>query len=267
MRDGTVDASSANGNIRHARTDWSSGSPDRPNEETVMITTMQRDVDKWMGHAVIRELEWDPECDANDIAVIAKNGTVVLTGFINTYAGKLAAERAAKRVRGVRAVANELGVRLRLERTDTDIALDVAKALTLHSAIPETVQAAVHGGHVTLTGEVEWLYQARGAENVVHHIHGVRDVRNYITVAVRPIERDIRQRIGRALHQNANLDARHIAVRVAGDTAELTGTVGTWLQRESAEHAAANAPGIRKVENRLVLDPPEVEGQDVDEIC
>src|SRR6476620_5017868 len=114
-----------------------------------MVTTTQRDVDAWMTHAVMRELEWDPECDASDIAILAKNGTVVLTGFINTYAGKLAAERAAKRVRGVRAVANDLGVRLRLDRTDADIAADVAKALTLHSGIPETVQAAVHDGHVT----------------------------------------------------------------------------------------------------------------------
>jgi osmotically-inducible protein OsmY len=229
-----------------------------------MITTLQKDVDKWMGHAVMRELEWDPECDASDVAAIAKNGMVILTGFIDTYAGKLAAERAATRVRGVRAVANDIGVRLRFDRTDADIAADIAKALTLHSAIPETVQAAVHAGHVALTGEVQWPYQARGAANVVHHINGVRDVRNCITVAARPIERDVRQRIGAALHHNANVDARHITEKIVGDTAQLTGTVGTWLQRESAEQAAANAPGIRKVDNVLVVEPPEFDG---DEIC
>lgn len=232
-----------------------------------MITTMQKDVDTWMKHAVMRELEWDPECDASDIAILARNGTVVLAGFIDTYAGKLAAERAAKRVRGVRAVANELGVRLRLDRTDADIAADVVKALTLHSGIPETVQAAVHDGHVTLTGQVKWLYQARGAENVIHHIHGVRGVHNYITVATRPIEADVRQRIASALHHNADVDARQITVNIIGDTAQLTGTVDTWLQRESAERAAANAPGIRMVDNQIVVVPPEFEDEDVDEMC
>jgi osmotically-inducible protein OsmY len=200
---------------------------------------------------VIRQLDWDPEVDASAVGVAAKNGTVTLSGFIDTYSGKLAAERAAKRVHGVRAVANDIEVRLRLERTDADIAEDVARALILRSTIPETVQAVVHNGHLTLTGNVAWLYQKDGAEGAVRHIRGVRGVSNRITVAPGAAVRDVRYRIVKGLHQDADVDARHIAVTVSGDTATLTGTVSTWLQRDAAERAAANAPGIAHVDNRI----------------
>jgi osmotically-inducible protein OsmY len=124
----------------------------------------------------MRQLDWDPEVDGSAVGVAARNGTVTLSGFIDTYSGKLAAERAAKRVHGVRAVANDIEVRLRLERTDPDIAQDAARALELRSMIPETVQAVVHSGHLTLTGNVEWLYQKESAERAVRHIRGVRGV-------------------------------------------------------------------------------------------
>ena len=114
----------------------------------------------------------------------------------------------------------------------------------LRSTIPESVQAVVHNAHVTLTGKVDWFYQKESAEEAVRHIRGVRHVMNHITVAPRAAVRDVRHRIVKALHQDADLDARHITVTVSGDTATLTGAVGTWLQRESAERAAANAPGI-----------------------
>jgi osmotically-inducible protein OsmY len=201
----------------------------------------------------MRQLEWDPEVDASAVGVVAKRGTVTLSGFIDTYSGKLAAERAAKRVHGVRAVANDIEVRLRLERTDADIAQDAARALELRSMIPETVQAAVHKGHLTLTGRVDWLYQKESAERAVRHIRGVRAVLNYISVAPNAVPRDVRHRIVKALHQNADVDARHITVTVSGDTATLTGTVGTWLQRDSAERAAANAPGIAHVDNQITV--------------
>jgi osmotically-inducible protein OsmY len=213
------------------------------------------DADTRTRDAVLRQLEWDPELDAGAIGVAAKGGVVTLTGFIDSYSGKLAAERAAKRVRGVRAVANDIDVRLRLERTDADIAADVVRALELRSTIPSSVQAAVYKGHVTLTGKVNWLYQQREAEKAVRHVRGVRNVLNLIAVAPRAVERDVRHRIVEALHRNANLDARHITVTVAGDKATLTGSVGTWLQRESAERAAADAPGIAQVENQIVVEP------------
>jgi osmotically-inducible protein OsmY len=173
--------------------------------------------------------------------------------LIDTYSGKLAAERAAKRVHGVRAVANDIEVRLRLERTDADIAQDAVRALELRSTIPESVQAVVHSGHVTLTGRVDWLYQKNSAEKAVRHVRGVRNVLNHITVAPRAAVGDVRYRIVKALHQDADLDARHITVTVSGDTATLTGTVSTWLQRDSAERAAANAPGIAHVDNRILV--------------
>jgi osmotically-inducible protein OsmY len=212
------------------------------------------DTDVRVRDAVLRQLEWDPAVDASAIGVAAKNGTVTLTGYINTYAGKLAAERAAKRIRGVRAVANDLEVRLVLQRTDADVAADVVRILELRST-PASVQATVHNGHVTLTGRVDWLFQKREAEKVLRHVRGVRGVLNHITVAPRAAERDVRHRIVEALHRNANIDAQHITVTVAGDRAILTGRVGTWLQCESAERAAADAPGIAQVENRLVVEP------------
>jgi osmotically-inducible protein OsmY len=202
----------------------------------------------------MRQLDWDPEVDASAVGVAARHGTVTLSGFTDTYSGKLAAERAAKRVRGVRAVANDIEVRLRLERTDADIAQDAARALELRSTIPDAVQAVVHQGRVTLTGRVELLHQKKSAEWAVRHVRGVRGVFNHITVEPRVAARDVRHQIVKALHHNADVDARHITVTVSGDTATLTGSVGTWLQRESAERAATCAPGIAHVDNQIAVE-------------
>jgi osmotically-inducible protein OsmY len=233
-----------------------------------MSTATVTDTDVRVRDAVMRQLDWDPEVDARAVGVSASGGVVTLTGYIDSYAGKLAAERAAKRVRGVRAVANDIDVRLKLARTDSDIAADAVRALVLRSTIPETVQAVVHNGHVTLTGKVDWLYQKREAERVVHHIRGVRSVLNYITVAPQAVVKDVRHRIVAALHRHADVDAHHIAVAVSGDTAVLTGRVGSWLQREAAGRAAADAPGIVEVDNRIVVEPPYKPIADgVDEIC
>jgi osmotically-inducible protein OsmY len=206
--------------------------------------------------------------DASAIGVTAEGGSVTLTGYIDTYAGKLAAERAAKSVRGVRAVANDLDVRLKIDRTDADIATDAARALELHTAIPDSVQAVVHQGHVTLTGRVNWLYQRAEAEGVVRHIAGVRTVTNYIAIAPHAVLHDVQRRIVSALHRDADLDARAIAVTVDGDRAVLSGTVATCKQRDLAERAAANAPGVADVDNRIVVEPPVVlDVDDADELC
>jgi osmotically-inducible protein OsmY len=115
---------------------------------------------------------------------------------------------------------------------------------------------------------VNWLFQKREAERAVRRIRGVRDLSNYIEVAPRAVERDVRRRIVQALHHNADVDAHHIILTLSGDTATLTGTVGTWLQRESAERAAENAPGIRAVVNSIVVEPPAWSAPDaMDEIC
>ena len=214
--------------------------------------------------AVQRQLEWDPEVEAGAIGVAAKGGAVTLTGYIDSYAGKLAAERAAKRVRGVRAVANDVEVRLKLGRTDADIAADAARALDLYATMPSGVKAAVHNGHITLTGVVPWPYQKKHAEKIMRHIRGVVGVFNHLMLAPRAVERDAHHRINEALHRDAHLDARQIAVTVDGNTVTLTGTVRSLLQRESVERAVANGPGITTVVNQIVVEPAE---SDDYEIC
>ena len=216
---------------------------------------------------VVRELDWDPEVDASAIGVTAKDGVVTLTGFVDTYTGKLAAERIAKRVRGVRAVANDIIVRLKIERTDADIAADAAAALKLQTTIADKVQIAVHRGHVGLTGTVEWFTQKEAATAAVQHVPGVRAVVSYIEVAPKPAFRDVHRRIVAALHRNADLDARNLRVEVAGDTVTLSGTVDSCGQREAAERGALSAQGIRRVHNRIVVVPEPLEEIEEEEIC
>ena len=228
-----------------------------------MSTGTLSEIDIRVRDHVVRQLDWDPEVDAGAVGVTAKDGVVILTGYVDTYPGKLAAERAAKRVRGVRGVANALEVRLKIGRTDADIARDAVRALELRATIPATVQAVVHEGRVTLTGKVGWLYQARDAERTVRHIKGVRGVFNHIELAGGALARDVRHRIVEALHRNADLDARHVNVDVAGGVATLTGFVATWQQRDTAERAAASAPGITRVNNEILVEP----NAPIDEIC
>ena len=231
-----------------------------------MTTATLTGTDVRLRNFVVRELDWDPDADASEIGVSARNGVVTLTGFVDTYAGKLAAERIAKRIRGVRAVANDITVRLTVDRTDADIAADAAAALKLQTTAADKVQIAVHRGHLTLTGTVEWLTQKEAAGHAVQHIPGVRGVVNYIEVSPKPAFRDVHRRIVAALHRNADLDARTLRVEVAGDLVALSGTVGSWSQREAAERGAASAPGIRRVDNRIVV-VSETVGADDEEIC
>ncbi|MGH9258017.1 MAG: BON domain-containing protein [Vicinamibacterales bacterium] len=162
-------------------------------------------------------------------------------------------------------MANDVEVRLKLERTDADTARDVARALELRIGVPDNVQAVVHKGRVTLTGKVSWIAQKKNAEKAVAHLRGVRGVFNHVDVMPDQTHRDVRRRIAEALHRNADLDTRHISVAISGDVAVLTGTVGSWHQREAAERAAGDAPGIRWVDNRIVVEPPV--RPDESEIC
>jgi osmotically-inducible protein OsmY len=230
-----------------------------------MSTSAVLETDIRMRDAVMRQLAWDPQVEASAVGVSARHGAVTLTGYIDSYAGKLAAERAAKRVHGVRAVANDIEVQRRLGRTDTDIAQDAAAALALRSTVPAGVQVTVHDGHVSLTGAAEWLYEKESAERAVRLVPGVRGVANHITVTPRSAVRDVRHRIVKALHHNADVDARQVSVDVAGTTVTLTGTVGSWLQREAVERAAASAPGIARVENRIAVQPTHEVDHDGDD--
>jgi osmotically-inducible protein OsmY len=233
-----------------------------------MTTAALTGADVRLRDSVIRELDWDSEVDDSAIGVVAKDGVVTLTGFIDSYAGKLAAERVVKRIRGVRAVANDVIIRLKVDVTDTDIAAAAALALKVRPGLPPNIQTTVHNGHVTLTGHVDWLHQKEQAEVTVRHIAGVRGVVNHIDVAPRTVQRDVRKRIVQSLHRNADLDARHIDVAVAGDIVTLTGTVSSWSQYEAAERGAGSAPGIRLVANQIRVVPMEPhEFEPPDEIC
>jgi osmotically-inducible protein OsmY len=218
--------------------------------------------------AVLRQLAWDSQVDASAIGVTVQDGIVSLTGFIDSYAGKLAAERAAKRTRGVRAVANDVQVRLRLDRTDPEIAADAAHILGMHDSLPDSVQVVVCGGHLTLSGTVRALFQRTIAEDTVRHVRGVKGVMNRLEVVPTASASDVQRQIVRALHRDADLDARNIQVTVSGREVTLAGDVGSWHDRESAERAAMHAAGITHVDNRLVVRWPDVDPvHEQDDLC
>lgn len=231
----------------------------------MMLTTITPN-DLRIRDAVTQELAWDSRVDASAVGVTAQQGVVTLTGFVDSYAGKLAAERAAKRVRGVRAVANDIQVRLRIERTDADIAHDAARALDLRAHVPDAVQVVVHGGHLTLTGTVPTLFDRVVAEKAVRHLPGMKGLVNRIVVVAPASPAHVRKEIIRALHRDAAVHADGIEVTVADGTVVLTGAVATWAERESAEAAASHAPGIAAVDNRLAVVDAAT-GNHPDEIC
>jgi osmotically-inducible protein OsmY len=212
-------------------------------------------VDVRVRNAVLRALKRNPEVDANALSVAVHNGTVTVRGFVDTYEGKLAAERAARRVPGVCAVVNGLEVRLRLDESDADLVQDAVHELELRGIIPDTVQTLVHGGHVTLTGRAESLSEKERAEKSVRRVGGVCHVLNHIAVASKAGARDVRSRIARALRRENQYDAGQITVAVYGDTATLMGAVATRQQREVAERAAASAPGVAHIDNQLIVQP------------
>jgi osmotically-inducible protein OsmY len=229
-----------------------------------MSTASVSQIDLRIRDAVQEQLEWDSQVDAGAIAVAVKDGVATLTGFVDSYAAKLAAERAAKQIRGIRAVANDVQVRLRLDHTDTDIAADAVRALELRNALPSSVQAVVHSGHVTLTGTVSTLFQKVVAEHALAHIRGVKGIVNRIDVVPEGSERDVRREIARALHRDAEAYGRGIKVAVDGHKVTLSGTVRSWYERESAEQAATHARGITEVDNQIAVDGPDPEDLHLD---
>jgi osmotically-inducible protein OsmY len=224
-----------------------------------MTTVTLSPTDRHTRDAVLQQLEWDSQVDASAIGVTAKDHVVTLTGFVDSYAAKLAAERIAKRVRGVRGVANDIQVRLRLDRTDADIAADAVRALELRATLPEAVQVAVHGGHMTLTGTVPTLFHRVVAENALRHIRGLKGVTNHIKILPSASAADVRRGIARSLHHDATVNGRGIEVSVSGHTVTLKGQVSSWHERESAERAAMHAPGITEVHNQILVAWPTVD--------
>jgi osmotically-inducible protein OsmY len=207
---------------------------------------------------VKEELQWDPDLDATDIAVSVKNGVVTLAGFVRSFTDKYEAESAAKRVAGVRGVANDIEVRIPSvdERPDPDIARDAVAAIKSQLPISsENIKVVVKSGWVTLEGQVEWQYQKNTAETAVRRIKGVKGVSNLIMLKPRAEPTEIKQKIMDAFKRNAELDANRIQVETNGSEVILKGTVRSWIEREEAERVAWSAPGVTKVEDRIVVSP------------
>jgi osmotically-inducible protein OsmY len=205
---------------------------------------------------VLAELKWEPRVQPNEIGVIVKDGVVTLTGVVDSYTKKWAAEEAAHRVRGVKAVANDIEVRLpsSSERTDSDIAAAAVRALEWDAFVPvDRIDVTVSKGWVTLRGEVDWHYQRDDAERVVRRLTGVKGVTNLITVKPRVAPQDIKKKIEDALRRSAEMDAKRISVEVDRSKVILRGTVRSWAEREEAERQAWAAPGVTQVDNRITI--------------
>ena len=205
---------------------------------------------------LVDELRWDPRVKEAEIAVSAKGGVVTLAGTVDTYAQKYAAERVVERVSGVRAIADDLNVKLQnsLLRSDTDIAHAAVNALRWDTEVPdEKITVKVHDGWVSLKGEVEWNFQKSAAERVTRYLAGVKGISNIITVKPRVSADEVKSKIEAALKRSAEFDAKHITVEALGNKVTLTGTVRSWTERSDAERAAWAAPGVSEVEDRLAI--------------
>ena len=209
---------------------------------------------------VMDELKSQPFLNASEIGVAVKNGIVTLSGQIDTYSKKLSAEKAAKKVAGVKAIAEDIqiGVSPAYNKTDTEIAEAVLNALKWHTAVEEEkIKIKVENGNVTLEGEAEWDFQRSNAKTAIENLTGVRSVFNLITVKPKITASDIEQKISAAFHRSATIDAGKITADVMGSRVTLRGTVHSYTEKEDAENAAWNAPGVLSIENKLEIEVPE----------
>ncbi len=206
---------------------------------------------------VIDELDFEPSINAANIGVSVEKGVVTLTGHVASYVEKIAAERAAERVKGVKAIAQEIEVRYpdHQKRSDDEIAQRAVNILHWSVQVPEgSIHVKVEKGWVTLGGAVEWQYQRLAAESAVRKLSGISGVSNLIEIRPRVAAADVHRKIMDSLKRNAEIEADSIRVTVDNDKVTLEGKVKAWYERGLAERAAWSAPGVKVVEDRLTLD-------------
>lgn len=209
---------------------------------------------------VMDQLKWEPYLNAAQIGVAVKNGIVTLSGQVDTYSKKLIAENAAKKISGVKAIAEDIqiGVSPAYNKTDAEIAEAVLNALKWHTAVQEEkIKVKVEDGYVRLEGEVEWNFQRKNAAAAIENLPGVRSVINLITVKPKITASDIQDKINEAFKRSATIDAGKITAEVIGSKAILRGKVRSFAEKEDAENAAWFAPGITAVESKIEIEVPE----------
>jgi osmotically-inducible protein OsmY len=212
--------------------------------------------DSDLRQAVIDEFACDPMIADEPIGVAVENGVVTITGKVDTYAKKLAAEQAAQRVRGVEAVAEEIVVDIPsiCERTDKDVAEAALYALAWDATVPhEKIMIKVENGWITLSGHVDWGFQKTAAEKAIRNLSGVRGVYNLIWAKPQADPTSVKKEISRLFHKNIQRDLDHIRIETKDGIVQLRGSVSSWTEKQEATKAAWNTPGVSKVENYITI--------------